>query len=118
MQAVATLLVAPGQLPLQRRRAPKRICTTMAAGTPSSGPGGGKPKPARGPGQAPLRMQTDEQRKLGFGGDDGAHSKHESTVRVFACSRSKKIKNKCSGASRYSWWEGRRWRRWPLGAGL
>lgn len=35
-----------------------------------SGPGGSKqPPPSRGPGAAPLRMQTDDQRKFGYGGD-------------------------------------------------
>lgn len=42
----------------------------MAKGsTPPSEPR--KPKKPSGPGNAPLRMQTDEQRKLGYGGDGG-----------------------------------------------
>jgi hypothetical protein len=33
--------------------------------------GGGSSNKGRGPGSAPLRMETQEQRKLGYGGDDG-----------------------------------------------
>ena len=33
--------------------------------------GGSSSNSSRGPGSAPLRMETQEQRKLGYGGDDG-----------------------------------------------
>jgi hypothetical protein len=60
-------------------RAPQRIarvCVAQAKQQPPSGSGGGAPKkpaqPSRGPGNAPLRMQTDDQRKFGYGGDNCA----------------------------------------------
>ena len=49
------------------RLAPPRSSSargSVAAQAKSKGP-----EPSRGPGQAPLRMQTDEQRKGGYGGD-------------------------------------------------
>ena len=58
------------------KAAPQR-CVSMAK-SPASGPGGSSgpkktPPPAsRGPGAAPLRMQTDDQRKFGYGGDNCA----------------------------------------------
>ena len=49
-------------------RRPQR--RSVACGAAPSGPGGSKqPPPSRGPGAAPLRMQTDDQRKFGYGGD-------------------------------------------------
>ena len=57
---VTVLAAAPGRP--QRRG--------VACGASPSGPGGSKqPPPSRGPGAAPLRMQTDDQRKFGYGGD-------------------------------------------------
>jgi hypothetical protein len=57
---VKVVAAAPGRP--QRR--------SVACGAAPSGPGGSKqPPPSRGPGAAPLRMQTDDQRKFGYGGD-------------------------------------------------
>lgn len=63
MVAVTTVRLAPT---MQRRG--------VRAHAKSSGPSGSKPTPARGPGAAPLRMQTDDQRKFGYGGDGGART--------------------------------------------
>ena len=45
-----------------------RPCRSVACHAKSSGPGK-QPPQSRGPGAAPLRMQTEDQRKFGYGGD-------------------------------------------------
>ena len=79
MQAAMLGAVLPGSastLLRTRQRVPKsgaRTCVAQAKPTPPSGPGGAPKKPApRGPGQAPLRMQTEDQKKFGYGGDNCA----------------------------------------------
>lgn len=76
---VVASLAAPLAVAAPARRSQRRRMSVVAmakGSTPPSEPK--KPKKPSGPGNAPLRMQTDEQRKLGYGGDDtgGAQSMH------------------------------------------
>jgi hypothetical protein len=72
----AAALLRCGRAARAPKAAPQR-CVSMAK-SPASGPGGSSgpkktpPPTSRGPGAAPLRMQTDDQRKFGYGGDNCA----------------------------------------------
>lgn len=68
--AVVSLQAVVAHAPPARCFQRRRLSVVAMAGSspPPSEPK--KPKKPSGPGNAPLRMQTDEQRKLGYGGDD------------------------------------------------
>ena len=85
-------LLRSGRAARAPKSAPQR-CVSMAK-SPASGPGGSSgpkktPPPAsRGPGAAPLRMQTDDQRKFGYGGDNCAAPRSGGSARRAGASHS------------------------------
>lgn len=70
MSALSSVAVLAHAAPARRVQRRRLSVVAMAKGSspPPSEPK--KPKKPSGPGNAPLRMQTEEQRKLGYGGDD------------------------------------------------
>jgi hypothetical protein len=89
----AAVCAAPLQRRCLRARSPQagaRLCVAQAKQTPPSGPGGAPKKPAqpsRGPGAAPLRMQTEDQKKFGYGGDNCASSAQRRSAAAHGCMR-------------------------------